>query len=75
MITVALNEAAEDRLRAKAEAKGLHAEAYAKKLLEGLLLSSTGTGQNRHAANEMPDESFPVLEGCIPPLTKEEVYK
>lgn len=76
MITIALNEAAEDRLRAKAEAKGLDAEAYAKELLEGLLLPPTGTGQNGHTNTEdHDDEPFPVLEWYVPSLTKDELYK
>lgn len=76
MITIALNEAAEDRLRAKAEVKGLPAEAYAKELLEALLLPSAELGQSGHLTEEVPSgEPFPVLEGYVPTLTKDELYK
>ena len=42
MLTIELNETAEERLRAGAEAKGVPAEAYARELLEGFLSPSIG---------------------------------
>jgi hypothetical protein len=76
MITVELNENAEHRLRANAQARGLPAEAYAKELLEGLLLPNgehKRDGGHRTEA-ESAAEPFPVLEGYVPALAKEELY-
>ena len=42
MLTIELNETAEERLRAEADAKGVPVEAYARELLEGVLMPSPG---------------------------------
>ena len=42
MLRIDLDQSAEDRLRTEAEAKGMPAEAYAKEILERMLLPSAG---------------------------------
>lgn len=42
MLTIELNQTAEERLRAEAAAKGMAAEVYAREILEGLLLPLAG---------------------------------
>ena len=68
MINVELDEAAENRLRARAEAKGLQAEAYAKELLEGLLMPN-GERSSDDIESDPTGEPFPVLAGYVPALS------
>jgi hypothetical protein len=59
MITVELNENAENRLRVSAEAKGIAVETYAKELLENFLgspaTSSDQNGTGQSAAEALGD--------------------
>lgn len=48
MLTIELSEAAEERLRAEASAKGVPPEVYAREILEALLLPAVGQRLANH---------------------------